>query len=123
MSNDHEHEHDDHAHDKAWRELAPTPGWASMLDIGGDVGAAIVELTADTPTGELMACHRGRPDDHFHTGVHLRSAGDTTAWVAVFPEIVEGAYSLLTDDGHEHMPFVVVGGQVTSLVLTLTLSA
>jgi hypothetical protein len=88
-----------------------------MLDIGGDIGAAIVDLPDDTPSGELMACRRGRPADHFHTGVHLRTANGITAWVAVFPAIEQGEYSLLTDDGDEHTPFTVVGGQVTSLSL------
>lgn len=86
-----------------------------MLDIGGDVGAIIVRLPDDTPSGELMACRRGRPASHFHTGVHLRTVDGGEAWVAVFPEVVAGEYSLLTDDGEEHTSFEVTGGQVTSL--------
>lgn len=86
-----------------------------MLDIGGDIGAATVALVDDTSSGELMACPRGRPADHFHTGVHRRVDGEIEAWVAVFPSVVQGEYSLLTDDGREHTPFTVVGGQVTAL--------
>lgn len=88
-----------------------------MLDIGGDVGALVVELPADTPTGELMACRRGDSAAHFHTGVHRRQTGSRTAWIAVFPAIVEGEYSLLGDDGVEHTPFGIVGGEVTTLDL------
>lgn len=105
-------------HDHAWRDENPSPGPASMLDIGGEVGAATVALDDDTSSGELMACPRGRPADHFHTGVHRRVDGETEAWVAVFPSIVEGEYSLLTDDGREHSPFTVVGGEVTALSLS-----
>lgn len=117
MSTDHAHAHT-HAH--AWRDPHAAPGWASVLDIGGDVGAVIARLTDDTPSGELMACRRGDPAAHFHTGVHLRSDnasddGSLDAWIAVFPEVVAGAYSLLTDDGVEHTPFEVTGGQVTAL--------
>lgn len=73
-----------------------------------------MRLGADTPTGELMACPRNRPDEHFHTGVHLRHVGAEQAWIALFPEILQGEYSLLID-GVETMPFQVIGGQVTTL--------
>jgi hypothetical protein len=114
-----------HPHDHGWRDPHAAPGLASVLDIGGDVGAIIVRLPDDTPTGELTACHRGNPMAHFHTGVHRRQSDSTdagTAWVAVFPEVAAGSYSLLADDGGEHTPFEVVGGQVTSLDLTRSMS-
>ena len=116
MSHAHDHHHAPH-----WREAIVTPGPASMLDIGGDIGAVLVRLAGDTPTGELLACPVGRPSDHFHTGVHRRTAGDSEAWVAVFPTVPAGEYSLLTDDGHEHTPFTVAGGEVTTLVLDAVL--
>ncbi len=126
MSGDHAHLHT-HGHAHAWRDPHAAPGWASVLDIGGDVGAVIARLTDDTPSGELMACRRGDPGAHFHTGVHLRSDGsgeeNGDEWIAVFPEVVAGAYSLLTDDGMEHTPFEVTGGQVTSLDLTVAMPA
>lgn len=112
MSGDHSHSH---AHQHSWRDPHAAPGPASVLDIGGDVGAIIVRLPDDTPSGELMACRRGHPEAHFHTGVHLRCVDGGEAWVAVFPEVVAGEYSLLTDDGAEHTSFEVSGGQVTSL--------
>jgi hypothetical protein len=104
-----------HAHPHPWRDPHAAPGWASVLDIGEDVGAVIARLADDTLSGELMACRRGDPTAHFHTGVHLRSDGNGDAWIAVFPEVVAGSYSLITDDGVEHTPFEVTGGQVTSL--------
>jgi len=39
----------------------------------------------------------------------------------VFPTVPAGDYSLLTDDGHEHTPFTVAGGEVTSLALDAVL--
>lgn len=108
-------------HDHGWRDPHAAPGLASVLDIGGDIGALSVRLPDDTPTGELTACPRGNPAAHFHTGVHLRPVGGVgdgeSAWLAVFPEVPAGEYSLLDDDA-EHTPFEVVGGQVTSLDLT-----
>ena len=112
MSGDHSRSH---AHQHAWRDPHAAPGPASVLDIGGDVGAIIVRLPDDTPSGELMACRRGHPTEHFHTGVYLRALEDGDGWAAVFPEVIAGEYSLLTDDGVEHTPFEVSGGQVTSL--------
>jgi hypothetical protein len=106
-----------HSHQHSWRESHPAPGPASLLDIGGDIGAVVVRLPEDSPTGELMACPRADPSAHFHTGVHLRSIGDEEAWIAVFPEVHAGQYSLLTDEGVEHTPFAVVGGEVTTLEL------
>ncbi len=100
-----------------WRESHPPPGPASLLDIGGDVGAVVVHLPGDTPNGELTACRRGDPAAHFHTGVHLRPVGDDEVWVAVFPHVTEGQYSLLHDDGVEHTPFTVGGGCVTTIKL------
>lgn len=91
-------------------------GPVSVLDIGGDIGAAVVRLRADTPTGELYACPRGRPEEHLHTGVHLRPVGNGEALIAVFPELPEGEWSLLYD-GIEHTPFAVTGGAVTDLAI------
>lgn len=97
-------------------EVSAPLGPVSVLDIGGDVGAAVVCLSTDTPTGELYACPRGKPEQHLHTGVHLRPMGDGEALVAVFPELVEGQWSLLRD-GVEHTPFDVIGGAVAELAI------
>jgi hypothetical protein len=116
----HDHHHDDH-HDgqtHGWRDPHAAPGPASVLDIGGDIGAIIVRLPGDTASGELTACTRGNPAAHFHTGVHYRNSGGEQGWVAVFPDVKSGEYSLLTEGGQEHTPFVVVGGQVTALDVT-----
>ncbi len=96
-------------------ESAPL-GPVSVLDIGGDIGAAVVRLTHDTLSGELYACPRGEPARHLHTGVHLRPVGDGEALIAVFPELTEGPWSLL-EDGIEHTLFDVVGGAVTELAI------
>ena len=78
------------------------------------VASHVAELRDDTPSGELVACPRGHPAAHFHTGVHLRPTDDGEAWIAVFPDVVAGEYSLLSN-GVEFAPFVVVGGEVTEL--------
>lgn len=92
-------------------------GTAPVLNIGDDVGAVLVTLTGPTANGELTACPRGEPQRHFHTGVHDRIGGDAPEYVALFPEVPAGDYSLLSPGGEEHTPFSVTGGTVTRLHL------
>lgn len=105
-----------HSHAERRPETQSRLGSASLLDIGGDVGAVLVRLAGDTPSGELMACPVGQPDEHFHTGVHLREINGASVWTALFPEVVEGDYSFLID-GTEQQPFSAIGGQVVTLTL------
>lgn len=100
-------------------ELAQKPGVHStpVLDIGGEVGALVVYLAAETPTGELEACPVDDPEARFHTGVHHRAVGRGVAWTAVFPEVSEGSYHLLDDDGAPLAAVTVAGGTVHELDL------
>jgi hypothetical protein len=43
--------------------------------------------------------------------------GDTSTWVAIFPEVVEGTYHLLDDTGSPMARVVVTGGLVEELDL------
>jgi hypothetical protein len=108
----HPHPHSGEGVRSQWRPHTP-PGANPVLDIGGDIGALIVYLPELTPSGELTVHPTGRPADHFHTGVHHR--GD--AWVAIFPEVVEGSYDLVDDDGAWLAEVVVPGGVVEELDL------
>lgn len=92
----------------------PAGEWA-VLDIGGDVGAVLVEFDAPPASKELFACRRNRPGEHFHTGIHRRADDGTDTWYALFPDVPAGTYSLLDAGGVEHSPFVVVGGKVTRI--------
>jgi len=100
-------------------EPTQTPGVRStpVLDIGGQVGALVVYLAAEPPTGELEACPVGDPAARFHTGVHHRAIGCGVAWTAVFPAVSEGAYHLLDDDGAPLVDVAVTGGTVRELDL------
>jgi hypothetical protein len=94
----------------------PLEEWA-VLDVGGDVGALLVELDAVPATGELHARRAGngaRPSTPFHTGVHARSgAGKAVANIALFPALRAGAYEILDAGGTAVARIVVTGGQVT----------
>lgn len=93
------------------------PGATPVLDIGGEVGALIVYLASQPATGELHACPAGDSVARFHTGVHQREMSDTTAWVAIFPEVHEGVYHLLDEAGSPMADVAVTGGQVHQLDL------
>lgn len=88
-----------------------------LLDVGGEVGALVVHLTAVPAGGELEAQPAGDPYLRFHTGVHLRQVGGAPVPVALFPELTEGAYEILDDDLAPVAAVVVTGGQVTELDL------
>ncbi|HMG40227.1 MAG TPA: hypothetical protein VK611_02825 [Acidimicrobiales bacterium] len=121
----HLHDHD-HAHPhvlphplEQWRPHTP-PGETPVLDIGGDVGALVVYLPELTASGELDVQPSGRPEGRFHTGVHHRlfgASGADKAWVAIFPEMTEGTYELLDDDGTRLAEVAVAGGEVQELDL------
>jgi len=100
-------------------ELAPAPGAYStpVLDIGGEVGALVVYLAAEPPTGEVEACPVDDPAARFHTGVHRRAIAHGFAWTAVFPQVTQGSYHLLDDDGAPLAHVLVTGGTVHQLDL------
>jgi hypothetical protein len=90
---------------------------APVLDIGGDVGAVVVWLSAMTPTGELEAQPIGHPERRFHTGVHWRDAGCNRHAVAVYPEVVAGEYEILDGRMQPVARVRVTGGAVSTLHL------
>jgi hypothetical protein len=116
------------------------PGLSPVLDIGGEVGALIVYLATRPATGELHARRASSPADpaagvgvgarsglgrsrsdsgpaSTHTGVHPRDIDGTMTWVALYPELVEGAYHLLDEAGAPMAQVAVSGGQVEQIDL------
>jgi hypothetical protein len=90
---------------------------APVLDIGGEVGALVVYLAHRPSTGELEARPAGEPAARFHTGVHHRSTPTGWTWTALFPEVTEGRYELLDEDGVPTAGVDVSGGNVHQLDL------
>lgn len=107
MSHGHGH---DHGHDAGVDGV--------VLDIGGDVGAAVVVLDDDFAGDELDVQPVGRPADRFHTGIHRRPVGGTQVRTAVFPAMTAGRYELLDVGGRPVATLDVAGGHVAFLQLT-----
>lgn len=89
-----------------------------MLDIGGDIGAVIARLDDHLEGTELPILSLDDPnwDSTTHTGVWRRRLGDTTAVVAIYPQLPEGRYQIsVPNDGANSL--VVTGGEVTNIDL------
>ncbi len=117
-----EHSHDHHHHPRPAGETPPAGG-PVVLDIGGDIGALIVELEGhrDELIGhELYIRPVETPDAHAtHTGIWPRRLGQREAVVAVFPELRAGRYDLLDVDLHHQATVTIAPGAVAQLRLAL----
>jgi hypothetical protein len=94
-----------------------------VLDIGGDVGALVVQLDTMPQTGELEACPRAHPDLRFHTGVHWRQVAGERVAVAVYPAVIRGNYDILDQQLRAVASVRVEGGEVAQIRLTPRVSA
>lgn len=98
-------------------EIQPPSGLSPVLDIGGDVGAVVVYLSAPIGRGELDIQPTGAPEERFHTGIHRRALPAGVAYVALFPEVRAGSYDLIDEHGKAFATIAVEGGCVTELDL------
>jgi hypothetical protein len=102
-------------------EENPFAGQGSvLLDIGGDVGALIVEMPADMDGVEVEIRPVGPAQDgthHPHVAVVNRPIGDSRVPSLVFPELEEGDYQLYRKlGGPVELTARVAGGEVTQAV-------
>jgi hypothetical protein len=93
-----------------------------VLDIGGDIGAAMVAAPASLVGAEIEIRPAGRPWEGTHTAIRQRNLGDATTFAGVFPSLPAGDYELRIK-GDPCIPaglgptvdLVVTGGAVTRL--------
>jgi hypothetical protein len=111
VAHDQDHHHD-HGHSHGPSNLIPLraaeaeeayadpgpgsgPPEAVILDIGGDVGALIVYTTEDCIGTEVDLTLVGRPKSHdVHTMIRRRRLVDRDVAAGVYPELVEGRYTV-----------------------------
>jgi hypothetical protein len=88
-------EHHDHPHPHP-HEAAPGPTTgAVVLDIGGDVGAAVVLTPASMDALEIEIRAAGTVWDSTHVAVRERiRPGGPSVYAAVFPSLQKGTYEL-----------------------------
>jgi hypothetical protein len=90
-------------------------GGPPVLDIGGDIGAMVVQMDAAAAGSELHLRSEHQPA--VHTGVWSRAHGTATITVAVFPELVAGRYWVLDGEGNDVRLVVIGGGELTEIDL------
>jgi hypothetical protein len=92
-------------------------GSSVPLDIGGTIGALVIQLPPDLEDQEIELHPTGHGNDHHlpHVAVVPRLAADgTIIHSAVFPELHQGTYHLaIRPDNSVHLTVTVHGGKVT----------
>ena len=107
-----------------------------LLDVGGDVGAVVVHLTAAWEGAEVEVApaghdhaheerghdhrhHHGHDQDHGHHHPHVAVVGRPTegglAYTAVFPELTAGRYAFRMAGEADGLTVDVRGGEVSEV--------
>jgi hypothetical protein len=90
------------------------PPEALVLDIGDNVGALILHADESCLGLEIDLTLVGAPrSHHMHTMIRRRRAVDREFIVGVYPELVEGDYTVWGIDGHPLGDVVIKGGHVS----------
>ncbi len=85
-----------------------------VLDIGGDLGAAIVHTPANLAGLEIEIRQEGTPWDGIHVAVRARSVPGGEVYAALFPGLRQGRYEVRVrgDDEGPVSGVDVVGARV-----------
>jgi hypothetical protein len=97
-------------------EQPPDAAGIVVVDIGGDMGAAVISTPRELAGSEIEIRAAGTEWDGTHTAVRERKIPGTSTTAAVFGSLRAGHYELRIKDaaGTEHpAPVVVQGAQVT----------
>jgi hypothetical protein len=93
-----------------------------VLDIGGDIGAAVVHTPASLDGAEIEIRPLGERWDGRHVAVRARQLPAGVVHAAVFESLVEGRYEVRVRGSASDAPlasFEVDGGRVTEDRLTV----
>jgi hypothetical protein len=90
-----------------------------VLDIGGDVGALVIQAGPELAEQEIEISPGSDPaTPRSHNVVHVRTNQQRVAYTAVFPEVPAGDYTVWRRDGSPHGTVTIHGGQVTQHAMT-----
>jgi hypothetical protein len=121
MSQTDEHAHDAHTPDHAGpAETIPEPSGPGtvMLEMGGDVGAAVVRTPASLDGEEIEIRAAADPWTGRHVAVRPRPLGPTTVYAAVFDGLSAGTYHFrqrFGPEGGTELVGEVIGARVVDL--------
>jgi hypothetical protein len=114
-THDHTHSHD-HPHDHPAEQLPESSGAGSVVvDIGGNVGAAVVTTPARLSGREIEIRKVGDEWAGVHVAVIPRHVESGTIHAALFPGLVSGGYQVRERFGPDDGPVLdieTIGGEV-----------
>ena len=91
------------------------PSESVVVDIGGDVGALVVNTTQAMDGAEIEVCPAGSPT-RTHTIVRARELpGGRVVYAGVFPALPAGDYTLLAWGTKPQAVVRIAGGAVTQV--------
>ena len=94
--------------------LGPSPAASVVVDIGGEVGAAVVYVPGALAGHELEIRGVGTEWTGTHTAVRERLVGDAPVWAACFGALGAGRYEVrVRGHGTRAVELAVRGGEVT----------
>jgi hypothetical protein len=111
--------HREHSHgpvEAPFVDDGPTqgPAEALVLDIGDDIGALVLYADESCLGREIDLTPVGAPrSHHLHTMIRRRRAVDREFIAGVYPELVEGVYTVWGTDGLPLGDVTVEGGRVS----------
>jgi hypothetical protein len=98
----------------------PSEKGSVLVDIGGDVGAAIVRTPASLAGREVEIRRCGAVWDGTHVAVRARHVSEDVVHAGLFPALEQGRYEvrLKGDEGSPVVQLSVEGGRVSEATFT-----
>ncbi len=97
-------------------QLGPSYDGTVMLDIGGDIGALIINTSAELHLAEIEVSPVGQEHAHrTHVAVRERRGPSGVRYAAIYPSLREGVYTVWGDNGEPADTARIVGGEVAQL--------
>lgn len=103
--------HETGRHETAGHMTGPTGPGSVILELGGDVGALILETPPDLAGREIEISTRANPA-RTHSLVRQRRGRDGTSHAAVYPGLPAADYIIWRDDGTPAGTVTIRGGAV-----------
>jgi hypothetical protein len=96
-------------------ETALSPSWngSVVLDIGGNIGALILQTSTHARGREINLIPDDRSTPPVHSAVRERRTPHASSFAAVYPQLKEGSYTI---EGTAQR-LTIAGGHVTDVVL------
>ncbi|GAA2846649.1 hypothetical protein Acy02nite_04500 [Actinoplanes cyaneus] len=107
MTHSHDHGHPHHHH-----TLAPSGQGTVMLNIGGTIGALIIDTPARFHGHEIEISPAGAPDQRQHAAVRARYVRGGVTYCVVIDNLAEGRYAVWGDGDEPLTELDVRGGAV-----------